>query len=251
MENNEEKTRCEEIVSYKAAEVAPLEIDAAELKKINKYTLSPVTAEEIYTFKVCAGSNELDDRNFEPFNLQALKDMKVLFAGKTVIKDHVHRADNQFARVYDTELVQGSKFIKETNELHTELWLKCYMVRTESNKDLISEIKAGIKKEVSTGCVAKKLVCSICGIDNKSTFCPHLWGKEYDTSDGKKQCYFTMDGVKEAYELSFVPVPAQPTAGTRKAAAIEKSQNETKNRLFELALEADYYNNKYMEVNDE
>lgn len=251
MESNEEKSRFNEEISYKAAEVAPLEIDSAELKKINKYTLSPVTAEEVYTFKVCAGTNELDDRNFEPFNLQVLKDMQSLFAGKTVIKDHMHRSDNQIARVYDTELVQGNKLIKETNELHTELWLKCYMVRTESNKDLISEIKAGIKKEVSTGYLAKRLVCSVCGTDNKATFCPHMWGHEYDTAAGRKKCYFTIDGVKDAYELSFVTIPAQPTAGTRKAAAVEESEKKTKNRLLELAFEADYYNNKYMEVEDE
>ncbi|MDO5397756.1 MAG: hypothetical protein Q4G33_07480 [bacterium] len=248
MGNDEGKSRIEDEISYKAAEIAPLEIDAAELKKINKYTLSPVAAEEVYTFKVCAGTNELDDRNYEPFNLQALKDMQRLFVGKTVIKDHIRKSDNQIARVYDTELMQGGKLIKETNELHTELWLKCYMVRTEGNKDLISEIKAGIKKEVSTGTLAKHLMCSVCGTDNKAAFCPHLWGHEYDTASGRKRCYFTIDGVKDAYELSFVTIPAQPTAGTRKAAAVKEAAKEEKNRLRELALEADYYANKFMEA---
>ncbi len=57
------------------------------------------------------GDNELDDRNYEPFNLNALKDLKKLYIGKTMIKDHRRTADNQIARVYDTELVQDSSKI--------------------------------------------------------------------------------------------------------------------------------------------
>lgn len=47
-------------------------------------------------------------------------------------------------------------------------------------------------------------------------YCSHYWGQEYETKDGKKTCYFTLDGAKEAYEVSFVAVPAQPRAGTTK-----------------------------------
>jgi hypothetical protein len=98
----------------------------------------------------------------------------------------------------------------------SKLLLKCYMVKTASNADLITEIKAGIKKEVSTGTVAKKAICSICGTDNTKMYCAHWPGKEYEMADGKKTCYFTLDGAKEAYELSLVAVPAQPRAGTCK-----------------------------------
>lgn len=186
------------------------------MKKINKFTLSPLTSEEVFTFKLVMGDNEIDDRNYEPFNLNALKDLKKLYIGKTMIKDHRRTADNQIARVYDTELVQDE--IKKTGagETYTKLIAKCYMVKTEKNADLISEIKAGIKKEVSTGCKAKHAYCSICGTDNMKSYCSHYWGKEYETVNGKKICYFTLDGAKEAYEVSFVAVPAQPRAGTTK-----------------------------------
>lgn len=196
----------------KAADVQALEVTDEELAKINKFTLEPLEADKVFIFKVAACDNELDDRNYEPFNLRALKDLKRLYVGKTVIKDHSRRADNQIARVYDAELVSDSVKVTGAGEVFTTLILKCYMVKTSRNADLITEIKAGIKKEVSTGTRAKKMICSICGTDNMKTYCPHMWGREYDG----KTCYFTLDGAKDALELSFVAVPAQPRAGAVK-----------------------------------
>ena len=201
---------------FKAANVETYEVTEEDLKKINKFTLSPVTADEVYVFKTVVGDNELDDRNFEPFNLNALKDLKKLYIGKTVIKDHRRSADNQVARIFDTELVQDSSKLTGAGETYTKLVTKQYMIKTSKNEDLIAEIKGGIKKEVSTGCKAKHAYCSICGTDNTKTYCPHYRGREYDTIEGKKVCYFTLDGAKEAYELSLVAVPAQPRAGTTK-----------------------------------
>ena len=44
-----------------------------------------------------------------------------------------------------------------------------------------------------------------------------------EKADGTKAtCYFTLDGVKEAYEVSFVAVPAQPRAGTHKSIGFTK-----------------------------
>ena len=115
----------------KSANVESQEVTEEDLKKINKLTLSPLSAEEVFTFKVIMGDNELDDRNYEPFNLNALKDLKRLYVGKTMIKDHRRTADNQIARIYDTELVQEdtSKFTG-AGEIYTQLIAKCYMVKT-------------------------------------------------------------------------------------------------------------------------
>ena len=201
----------------KSADVSIQEVTDEELKKINKIALEPLKSEEVFVFKMSMCDNETDDRNYEPFNLQALKDMKTLYIGKTVIKDHYRKADNQVARVYDTELVYEEGKLTKAGEPFARLVAKCYMIKTASNADLIADIKAGIKKEVSTSCRPKKAVCSICGVDNMKSYCSHFWGKEYEKADGTKQiCYFTLDGVKEAYEVSFVAVPAQPRAGTTK-----------------------------------
>lgn len=214
-------------VVCKVASVQPLEATDEDLKKINKYTLSPVTAEDVFIFKATMADNEQDDRNFMPFDLKALQALKKLYPGKTMLKDHSRRADNQIARIYDTELVQNANKQTELGELHTELVAKIYMIKTDSNKDLIAEIMGGIKKEVSTSCTPEKMVCNICGTDNMKKYCRHWPGVEYTIEDGsatgtKKRCKMLLSGAKEAYELSFVAVPAQPRAGTHKSVGFTK-----------------------------
>ena len=222
-------------VIAKVASVSPLECTDADLKKINKYTLSPVTAEDVFIFKATMADNEQDDRNYMPFNLKALQDLKKLYPGKTMLKDHRRVADNQIARIYDTELVQDANKQTELGELHTELIAKIYMIKTDSNKDLIAEIMGGIKKEVSTSTVPQKMICNICGCDNMKEYCRHWPGYEYDVADNtgkssKKRCKMLLDGAKEAYELSFVAVPAQPRAGTHKSIGFTKPVEEPEKR---------------------
>lgn len=214
-------------VISKVASVSPLEITDADLKKINKFTLSPVSAEDVFIFKATIADNEQDDRNHMPFNLKALQDLKKLYPGKTMLKDHARSADNQIARIFDTELVQDANKQTELGELHTELIAKIYMVKTDSNKDLIAEILGGIKKEVSTSTVPEKMICNICGVDNMKDYCRHWPGRDYDVSDAtgkssKKRCKMLLHGAKDAHELSFVAVPAQPRAGTHKSIGFTK-----------------------------
>lgn len=216
----------------KSARVDAQDVTDEDLKKINKFTLSPLGADDVFTFKTVLGDNETDDRNYEPFNRAALNDMKKLYIGKTVIKDHSRRADNQVARVYDTEVVEYPTKTTGAGETLAQLVAKCYMVKTARNADLITEIKAGIKKEVSTSVRPKKMICNICGTDNAKTYCPHYPGVEYDKDTGRTTCLMTIDGAKEAYELSFVAVPAQPRAGTTKHYGGEKpvAEPETENK---------------------
>ena len=199
----------------KACKVTGLEITDSELRKINKFTLQPLTKEEIFTFKVEMGDNETNDRNYEPFSLKALQKLQKLYIGKTVIKDHSRKTDNQIARIYDTELVSESK-LTGAGEPYAKLVAKCYMLNNENNKNLISEIKAGIKREVSTSCRPEKLICNICGTDNMKSYCPHWAGRTYKKENGEVVCMLTIADVKDAYELSFVTVPAQPRAGVIK-----------------------------------
>ena len=199
----------------KAAHLATHEVNEAELKAINKYTLEPLAAEDVFTFKAVLCDNELD-RQHERFTLKALQELQKLFLGKTVIKDHYHSADNQVARIYSTELVQTGK-AAASGEPYAQLVAHCYMVRTASNADLIAEIKGGIKKEGSVGFSASSVICSICGTDNAKNYCRHWPGKSYEKEGGAQVCTFTLAGVRDAYEFSLVAVPAQRAAGVSKS----------------------------------
>ena len=81
--------------------------------------------------------------------------------------------------------------------------------QAEKNAELIAEIEGGIKKEVSVGCSMGKSVCSICGaVDG----CGHEKGQRY----GGKLCFRELRQPLDAYEWSFVAVPAQRSAGILK-----------------------------------
>lgn len=71
-------------------------------------------------------------------------------------------------------------------------------------------------------------------------WCRHWPGREYDSTDAsgktsKKRCKMLLSGAKEAYELSFVAVPAQPRAGTHKSIGFTKpiSEPETEEKGIE------------------
>ena len=86
------------------------------------------------------------------------------------------------------------------------------MLRTEKNAELIREIEGGIKKEVSVGCSVANTVCSVCGLPYGS--CEHRKGMVYDG----KACIAVLCDPVDAYEFSFVAVPAQKEAGVMKQA---------------------------------
>lgn len=227
--NNREHEHAPGLI-YKAASLGAQEVTESELHAINKLAMSPLTADDVFTFKAVLCDNEID-RSFERFSLKALDDLRKLYVGKTVIKDHSWRSDNQVARVYSTELVQHPEKTTKAGEVYTELVAHCYMVKTASNADLIAEIKGGIKKEGSVGCSVSSCYCSICGTDNSKTYCPHWPGKSYDKANGKETCTFLLDGGKDAYEFSLVAVPAQKAAGVSKSYTGETVYPEIENEV--------------------
>ena len=200
----------------KAAHLVTHELTDADMAAINKYTLEPLTAEQVFVFKAVLCDNEVD-RQHERFTVKALNDLKKLFLGKTVIKDHWHSADNQVARIYATEVVENGNKATKSGEPYTQLVAWCYMVKTASNADLIAEIKGGIKKEGSVGFLASSAICSICETDNAKSYCRHFPGRSYEKAGGVQVCIFTLAGAKDAYEFSLVAVPAQRAAGVSKS----------------------------------
>lgn len=182
-----------------------------QLDKINRFTRREFKEDELFSFSVILCDNDID-RDGEKFSDEALEQLSKLFVGKTGIFDHSPKSSNQNMRIYDTEIIKDSS--RKTADGRDYCYLKAYayMVRTGENSSLIAEIDGGIKKEVSISCSAKTRICSVCGCDWTKSVCAHAKGKTY----GGKLCHIILDNISDAYEWSFVAVPAQVNAGVTK-----------------------------------
>ena len=191
---------------------------AEDLALINALAKAELTAEQVYVFTLRLCDNEVD-RDFERFDGEALERLGELFVGKSGIFDHQWSAGGQTARLYKTQVVRESA--QKTQAGDEYRWLKgwAYLLRTEKNEDLIAEIEGGIKKEVSVGCSAGRRVCSVCGAED----CGHVPGQVYDG----KLCFWELRDIKDAYEWSFVAVPAQRAAGVLKRFGQEREGDRT------------------------
>ena len=181
----------------------------AELAEINRFAKSPLQAEEVYAFSLRLCDNEVD-RDWERFDETALNALGDLFVGKSYIFDHQWTAEGQTARIYRAQVVREPAQMTAAGDGYC--WLKAwaYLLRTEKNADLIAEIEGGIKREVSVGCSVARRVCSICGAEGGT--CQHVPGQRY----GERLCYLDLREPTNAYEWSFVAVPAQRKAGVLK-----------------------------------
>ena len=175
-----------------------------KMAKINRFTRRELGEEEVYCFSAILCDNEID-RDQEKFSRQALEKLAELFIGKTGIFNHDPKGENQTARIFDAKVVSDPERKTADGEEYACLKAEAYMVRTDSNADLIREIDGGIKKEVSVGCAVSKEICSVCGRDRRSGGCVHRKGRVYN---GRK-CFYILSEPTDAYEWSFVAVPAQ------------------------------------------
>ena len=187
---------------------------AAQLEAINAQAKGNLTAEQVYVFSLRLCDDQVD-RDGERFDTAALPELAKLFIGRTGIVDHRWSSENQVARIFAAETVMedGVSYIKA--------W--AYIRRGGANDEIIADIEAGIRKEVSVGCAMGMAVCSVCGSEYGT--CGHQKGEYYD---GVLCCVILKEPV-DAYEFSFVAVPAQRDAG------VLKGMGRGKRSLKELA----------------
>ena len=174
---------------------------AAQMEAINAQAKAKLTAGQVYVFSLRLCDDQVD-RDHERFDTGALPGLAKLFIGKTGIVDHRWSSDAQVARIFATEVAQ------EERVSYIKAW--AYIRRGGNADEVIADIEAGIKKEVSVGCAMGMAVCSICG--NEYGTCGHQKGEHYD---GQLCCAILREPM-DAYEFSFVAVPAQREAGVLK-----------------------------------
>ena len=114
---------------------------------INQYALKELKPEDVMCFSLVLCDNEVD-RDMEQFSVKSLEALSKMFVGKTGIKNHSWDTRSQVARLYRVEL-QKTAEKTSTGEQLVQLLGSAYMLRTEENKALITDIEGGIVKEVS------------------------------------------------------------------------------------------------------
>jgi len=182
-----------------------------DLALIHKWTRRELSADEVYVFRANLCDNEID-RDGERFTRAALETLANLLIGKTGLFDHSNKSCDQVMRVYSARVIDGPARGNSLGEPYAALNARVYMLRGGENEALIRAIDGGIKKEVSISCAVKRVICSVCGKAYGREGCNHRKGELYDGAP----CHAVLDEPTDAYEFSFVAVPAQPAAGVTK-----------------------------------
>ena len=172
-----------------------------QMQAINALARAELKPEQVYVFSLRLCDDQID-RDYERFDTEVLPELARMFIGKAGVVDHKWSAEHQIARLFSTEVIRedGVSYIKG--------W--AYIRRGGKGDEWIADLEAGIKKEVSVGCAMARSVCSVCGSEYGS--CGHRKGEIYD---GQLCCAILREPV-DAYEFSFVAVPAQREAGVLK-----------------------------------
>lgn len=224
---------------YKAGVIEQAQGHSDEMAAINELSKTELMDDDVYVFSVLLCDNDVD-RDFERFAEQTLSELGELFVGATGIADHEWSAGKQKARIYRTEILTDNTRKNSLGMSYVYLKGHAYMLRTEGNEETIAEIEGGIKKETSVGCSVAQGICSICGEELGSSGCSHIKGREYSG----KLCFSELVGAVDAYEWSFVAVPAQKNAGVMKrfdeADVVRLSKAEHESLLESAALGARY-----------
>ena len=196
---------------------------AAQLEAINAQAKGTLTEDQVYVFSLRLCDDRVD-RDYERFDTAALPELAKMFIGKTGIADHRWSTEGQVARIFETQVV------REEDVSFLKAW--AYIRRGGNADAVIADIEAGIKKEVSIGCAMGRSVCSVCGSEYGS--CGHSKGEHYD---GQLCCAILKEPM-DAYEFSFVAVPAQPNAGVLKG--LGHGQRTLKELADEFGVQSEY-----------
>ena len=168
-----------------------------DMERILLYTKKPVKPEDIFVFEIQLASNEVD-KDGEYFSPECLWSMQWLFLGKRGISQLI-KDDKMAPRIFDTR-IEENEFVKtKSGEPVIILFAKAFIIRTDDNKQLISEIEKGNCFEISVSISFRKNVCNICG----QSGCQHVIGKTYNG----KTCYRALCEPVDAYEWAFVKRP--------------------------------------------
>lgn len=203
----------------------------ADLQKINRHTLEPVTAADIFTFSGNCSNDRLDSHftRMDPFT--TLRNYAEDLAGGVSLLEGHDVYSNPYGRSYDGESMQGADESGLLNAVRGS-WYIVRDVTANGNKtnDTIRQIKAGVIRDMSVGFRDGSYRCGSCGKDLYNSDCPHIPGLEDE--NGRISFAWIVDA--RLREVSTVYKGSTPNAYINKARDYVKQGQLEKNKVHQL-----------------
>ncbi|MGP4063083.1 hypothetical protein [Halobacillus sp. H74] len=186
------------------------------LKKINRHTLEPVTADDIFTFSGICSNDRMDSYLTKMDPTTTLRNYaEDLKSGVALLPSHDIRK-SPYGRSYEGEVLKVDEADGDLTQVRGHWYiLNDTNINGDNTSDTIRAIKAGILKDMSVGFGGNTLWyrCSSCGRDLMNFDCPHLPGMEDE--EGRISFGWVVEG--HLREVSTVYKGATPGAFIEKA----------------------------------
>lgn len=171
-------------------------------QNIRQRSCSPLTKHDIFAFKFCCCSNDVD-RDYERFTVGCLEELSKLLIGKSG-----YIGDKYVGRIYDCRVVPDSTRKTLNGDDYFKLIAKAYVLYSQIDDELYAILKHctpfspnSDNVEINIGCAVRKTKCSICG--EYIIRCPHNKGTEYNG----EICIGELREPTEAYDWSISYIP--------------------------------------------
>ncbi|BFI99911.1 MAG: hypothetical protein PME_23470 [Priestia megaterium] len=200
-----------------------------DLDAINRHTLEPVTADDIFTFSGVCSNDRLDSYFTRMDPVTTLRNYAAdLNNGVSLLGNHnIYTAP--FGRSYGGQLIQDDT--DNANAVCGDWYiLKGVKINGESTDDTIRAIKAGITRDMSVGFSDESYRCGSCGRDLWDWECPHIPGLE----DENSRMSFAWIENARLREVSTVYKGATPGAYIDKARAYVQQGELEENKIAKL-----------------
>lgn len=151
----------------------------AELEKINRHTLEPVAASEIFTFSGNCSNDRMDSHFTRMDPMTTLRNYAEDLKSGVSLQEGHNVYVNPYGRSYDGEIATSGDENGISNAVRGS-WYIMRGITANGNKtdDTIRQIKAGIVRDMSVGFAGGSYRCGSCGKDLWNSDCPHIPGLE-------------------------------------------------------------------------
>ena len=200
-----------------------------QLEKINKFIpkgFPHLSKDEVISVSVVAADN-LVNRGYGAWDVEALKKMSDLIIGKPALINHDHYdVRSQWGRIYDAQFVKvptpDSEFLSragfgDVNEkiINDRGFYRVFIQAfTNADHDIVKALKYSQVGEVSTGGFRfKNYICGDCKVSFTDKKCPHYIPTPWDNGTEEHASHYIRANLTDILECSFVSNPNLPGAG--------------------------------------